>query len=105
LNGYSLTYSFDEEIFMNKAALIEQMAKDTRLPKTACKSALESFIKAIEVTLKKGKSVVLTGFGTFTVMKRKERVGINPATGQKMKIPSKRVPKFKPGKKLKDSIV
>jgi DNA-binding protein HU-beta len=90
---------------MNKAALIEQMAKETKLSKTACKNALESFIKAIEGTLKKGKSVVLTGFGTFAVMKRKERIGINPATGQKMKIPSKRVPKFKAGKRLKDMVL
>ncbi len=90
---------------MNKAALIEHMAKETKLPKTTCKSALESFIKAVEGTLKKGKTVVLTGFGTFAVMKRKERLGINPATGQKMKIPSKRVPKFKPGKRLKDMVL
>ena len=90
---------------MNKAALIEHMAKETKLPKTACKNALESFISAVEVTLKKGKSVVLTGFGTFTVMKRKERMGINPATGQKMKIAGKKVPKFKAGKKLKDVVL
>jgi DNA-binding protein HU-beta len=89
---------------MNKASLIEQMAKDAKLSKVVCKSALESFIKAVEVTLKKGKTVVLTGFGTFTVMRRKERVGINPTTGNKMKIPAKRVPKFKPGKKLKDMV-
>lgn len=89
---------------MNKAALIEQMAKETKLAKTACKGALESFIRAVETTLKKGKSVVLTGFGTFAVMKRKERVGINPATGQKMKIAAKRVPKFKAGKRLKDLV-
>ena len=89
---------------MNKAALIEHMAKETKLPKTACKHAVESFIRAVEGTLKKGKSVVLTGFGTFAVMKRKERVGINPATGQKMKIAAKRVPKFKAGKRLKDLV-
>ena len=89
---------------MNKAALIEQMAKDTKLPKTACKSCLESFIKTVESSLKKNKTVVLTGFGTFTVMKRKERTGINPATGAKMQIPAKKVPKFKPGKKLKDLV-
>jgi DNA-binding protein HU-beta len=89
---------------MNKAALIEQMAKETKLPKTACKNAVESFIRAVEGSLKKGKPVVLTGFGTFTVMRRKERVGINPATGQKMKIAAKRVPKFKAGKKLKDLV-
>ena len=90
---------------MNKAALIEQMAKDTKLSKTACKSALESFIKTVELSLKKGKSVVLTGFGTYSVMKRKERVGINPATGNKMKIAAKRFPKFKPGKRLKDLVL
>jgi DNA-binding protein HU-beta len=89
---------------MNKAALIEQMAKETKLPKTACKSALESFIKTVENSLKKNKSVVLTGFGTFSTMKRKSRVGINPATGKKMNIPAKKVPKFKPGKKLKDLV-
>jgi len=89
---------------MNKAALIEQMAKETKLPKTACKNALESFIKTVETALKKNKTVVLTGFGTFSVMKRKARTGINPATGAKMKIPAKKVPKFKAGKKLKDLV-
>jgi DNA-binding protein HU-beta len=89
---------------MNKAAIIEQMARETKLPKTACKNCLESFIKTIEASLKKNKSVVLTGFGTFTVIKRKERTGINPATGAKMKIPARKVPKFKAGKKLKDLV-
>ena len=89
---------------MNKATLIEHMAKDTKLPKTACKNALESFITTVEKALKKNKSVVLTGFGTFSVMKRKARTGINPATGKKMQIPAKKVPKFKPGKKLKDLV-
>ena len=89
---------------MNKAALIDQMAKDTKLPKTACKEALESFINSVEKTLKKSGSVVLTGFGTFTTIKRKARTGINPATGKKMQIPAKRVPKFKAGKKLKQLV-
>ncbi len=89
---------------MNKAMLIEQMAKDTKLPKTACKNVLESFIKTVEQSLKKGKQVVLTGFGTFCVMKRKARTGINPATGKKMQISAKRVPKFRAGKKLKDIV-
>ena len=90
---------------MNKAELIEHMAKSTKLSKAACKSAIESFVDAVESPLKKGKDVVLTGFGTFTVIKRKARVGINPATGNKMTIPAKRVPKFKPGKQLKDSVL
>jgi DNA-binding protein HU-beta len=89
---------------MNKAALIDQMSKDTKLPKSACKNCLESFIDAVQKSLKKNKSVVLTGFGTFSVMKRQARVGINPATGKKMNIPAKKVPKFKAGKKLKDMV-
>lgn len=89
---------------MNKAMLIEQMAKVTKLPKSACKSALEAFISAVGGSLKQNKTVVLTGFGTFSVMKRKARVGVNPATGKKMQIPAKKVPKFKPGKALKDLV-
>lgn len=89
---------------MNKAALIDQMSKDTKLPKSACKHCLESFIDAVEKSLKKNKSVVLTGFGTFSVMKRQARVGINPATGKKMNIAAKKVPKFKAGKRLKDIV-
>ena len=89
---------------MNKAALIEQMSNDTKLPKTACKECLESFVKSVEKALRRNQSVVITGFGTWGVMKRKARMGINPATGSKMTIPAKKVPKFKPGKRLKDLV-
>lgn len=89
---------------MNKAKLVEQMAKQTKLPKSTCKDCLEAFISSVSGTLKGGKTVVLTGFGTFTVMKRKKRVGVNPATGKKMEIPAKKVPKFKPGKALKSVV-
>lgn len=89
---------------MNKAKLIEQMAKASKLPKSTCRECLEAFIASTSAALKSGKQVVLTGFGTFSVMKRKARVGINPATGKKMQIPAKRVPKFKPGKGLKEKV-
>jgi DNA-binding protein HU-beta len=89
---------------MNKAKLIESMAKITKLPKATCKECLEAFMATATDSLKKGKSVVLTGFGTFSVMKRKSRVGINPATGKKMTIPARKAPKFKAGKALKDAI-
>ena len=68
---------------MNKAALIEHMSKETKLPKTACKNAVESFIRAVEFSLKKGKTVVLTGFGTFTVMKRKRACWYQPSNRPK----------------------
>ncbi len=89
---------------MNKAKVIEQMSKMTKLPKSTVKECLEAFISTIGGALKQNSTVALTGFGTFSVMKRKSRSGINPVTGKKMIIPAKRVPKFKPGKALKDSI-
>ena len=90
---------------MNKAMLIESMAKVSKLPKSTCKSALEAFIATVGTALRQNKPVVLTGFGTFSVMKRKSRVGVNPSTGKKMQIPAKKVPKFKPGKALKDLVI
>jgi len=89
---------------MNKAQVLESMAKLTKMSKTSCKAALEAFLATVGSALKQNKSVVLTGFGTFVVMKRKSRVGVNPATGNKMQIPAKKVPKFKPGKALKDLV-
>jgi DNA-binding protein HU-beta len=90
---------------MNKAKLVEQMAKTSKLSKATCKECLEAFISAVGSALKQNKPVVLTGFGTFSVIKRKSRVGINPATHKKMTIPAKKVPKFKPGKALKEAVV
>lgn len=89
---------------MNKAELIDIMSGLTKLSKTDCKKAVEAFIEAISKSLKKGKPVVLTNFGTFTVFSRKKRMGVNPSTGNKMEIPAKRVPKFKPGKKLRGMV-
>ena len=89
---------------MNKADLVEQMAKLSKLPKSACKDALEAFITAVGDSLKQNNEVVLTGFGTFAVMQRKKRMGVNPATGKKIEIPAKKVPKFRAGKALKDMV-
>ncbi len=89
---------------MNKADIVDQMSKMTKLPKSTVKECLEAFIATIGNALKQTKSVALTGFGTFSVMKRQARAGINPVTGKKMTIPAKKVPKFKPGKALKSMI-
>ncbi len=89
---------------MNKAMVVEQMAKMTKEPKATCKRCLEAFMDIVSESLKKNKQVVLTDFGTFSVLKRKARTGVNPATGKKMQIPAKKVPKFKPGKALKDLV-
>jgi DNA-binding protein HU-beta len=89
---------------MNKAKLIEQIAHSADLSKASAKEALEGFIESVSDALKNNDSVVLTGFGTFSVSERKSRMGVNPATGKKMEIKSKKVAKFKPGKALRDSI-
>jgi DNA-binding protein HU-beta len=89
---------------MNKANLVEGMAKITKIPKSTCKDCLEAFIAVVSGALKQNKSVVLTDFGSFRVLKRKSRVGVNPATGKKMTIPAKKVPKFSAGKALKDMV-
>ena len=90
---------------MTKADLIENMAKDAKISKVAAGSALESFIASVTKALKKkdGK-VTLVGFGTFQKTRRKARKGRNPQTGETIKIKACNVVKFRPGKKLKDSI-
>jgi len=80
------------------------MAKSSKMPKSACKKALETFIEVVGKSLKSGTSVVLTGFGTFTVVKRKARTGVNPATRKRMEIPAKKVAKFRPGGNLRDMV-
>lgn len=89
---------------MNKAQLLDKMAKSSKLSKSTCKKALETLIEVISKSLKSGNSVVLTGFGSFVVQKRKARTGVNPATGKKMEIPAKKVAKFRPGRALRDMV-
>ena len=89
---------------MNKSELVEKMAKDTNMSKAAAESALNSFMSNVKKTLKRGQSVTLVGFGTWSVAKRSARNGRNPQTGAPLKIPAKRIPKFSPGKGLKESV-
>ena len=89
---------------MNKTELIDYVASDADIPKAVAARALESTISAVKLTLKKGDSVSLVGFGTFAVGKRAARVGRNPRTGASIKIKAAKVPKFRPGKALKDAI-
>ncbi|MCJ7716583.1 MAG: HU family DNA-binding protein [Anaerolineales bacterium] len=90
---------------MTKAELIEQMAKDAGISKSAAKVALNSFIDGVTKALKKkdGK-ITLVGFGTFSKVRRKARKGRNPQTGEAIKIKASNSVKFKPGKKLKDAV-
>lgn len=89
---------------MNKTELIESISSKTDLSKADAGRALEAFIDTVKATLKKKDSVTLVGFGTFTVTERAARTGRNPQTGKEIKIKKAFVPKFRPGKALKDSV-
>ena len=83
---------------MNKAELIDKIAKDTGITKVQANEALDSFTSAVVSSLKKGGRVTLVGFGTFSVSERSARNGRNPQTGEVIKIKARKVPKFKAGK-------
>lgn len=89
---------------MNKGDLIGRIAKDAKIPKITAANALDVLLATISETLKKGQSVTLVGFGTFTVSDRKARRGRNPRTKKEIKIPARRVPKFRAGKDLKKAV-
>lgn len=89
---------------MNKSELINTIAEQADLSKADAGRALDAVQKAIENTLIAGDSVTLVGFGTFGVKDRAERTGRNPQTGREITIAAAKVPFFKPGKSLKDSI-
>ena len=89
---------------MNKSELIEHIARQADISKAAATRSLEAVIGAVKTTLKKGDSVTVTGFGTFAVNKRKARTGRNPRTGVAIKIKAAKVPKFRPGKGLRDAL-
>ena len=89
---------------MNKADLIEKIAKDAKINKTQADAAINSALAGIQRALKKGGRVTLVGFGTFSVGTRKARTGRNPQTGKPIKIAAKKVAKFSPGADLKSAV-
>ncbi len=89
---------------MNRTELVATMSEQTGLPKKNCDAVLSSFVETVTKELKKGEKIQLVGFGTFEVSKRAARKGKNPQTGEEIKIPAAKVPKFKPGKGLKDAV-
>jgi DNA-binding protein HU-beta len=89
---------------VNKSELIDQIAKQADISKAAASRALDAAIGAVKTSLKKGGMVTLVGFGTFYVGKRAARGGRNPRTGAAIKIRAAKVPKFRPGKALKDAV-
>lgn len=89
---------------MNKQELVASVAEKAGLTKKDAEKALNAIVDSIKETLQKGDKVSLVGFGTFEVRPRAERSGRNPQTGEAIKIPAGKVPAFRPGKELKESI-
>jgi len=89
---------------VNKSELIDAIAASADIPKAAAGRALDAMIETVSESLQKGDSVVLVGFGTFSVKERAARTGRNPQTGQPIEIKAAKVPTFKPGKALKDAV-
>jgi DNA-binding protein HU-beta len=89
---------------MNKAELIEHVAKETETTKADAQRAVEAVFAGITATLKKGDDARFVGFGTFSVAKRAATTGRNPRTGEAIKIPASKNAKFKAGKELKEAV-
>ncbi|HPI39220.1 MAG TPA: HU family DNA-binding protein [Pseudobdellovibrionaceae bacterium] len=89
---------------MNKAQLVELVAERTKTTRNQSELILDAAIEVIQSTVSKGQDVKLVGFGTFSRLLRKSRTGRNPKTGESVKIPGMRVPRFKPGKEFKETV-
>jgi DNA-binding protein HU-beta len=89
---------------MTKAEVISAMAGAAGISKVAATKALQAYTDSVTKELKKNGKLGLVGFGTFSVVKRKAREGRNPQTGKAIKIPAKKVVKFKAGKGLADKV-
>lgn len=85
---------------MNKTELINAIAEKTGMTKVASKAAMNACFESIQEKLNKGEKVTLIGFGTFSVVERKARTAKNPQTGKAVKVPAKKVAKFKAGSNL-----
>jgi DNA-binding protein HU-beta len=89
---------------MTKAELVAAVGKEAKLSKASAEKALNAFTATLTKALKKGDKLTLPGFGTFSVTRRKARIGRNPQTGKEIKIPAAKVAKFKAGNLLKSAV-
>src|SRR5437868_14958440 len=89
---------------LTKADLIEEVLNVTELPRKESETIVETIFDNIIAALQKGEKIEIRGFGSFRTRQRKGRVGRNPKTGEKVEVPAKRIPFFKPSKELKDFV-
>lgn len=89
---------------MTKMDLVERIAKNCGITKKEAEIAVNTFFESISEALDRGERVELRGFGVFKMREKRARMGRNPRTGERVQVPPKRVPCFKPGKELKEAI-
>jgi len=89
---------------LTKADLIEEVLRITELPRKESETIVETIFDSIIGAIQKGEKIEIRGFGSFRTRQRKGRVGRNPKTGEKVEVPAKRIPFFKPSKELKDFV-
>ena len=90
---------------MNKAELVEKVAAEVGLTKKDTNNVIDAITSVITNALSNKERVTLVGFGTFLVQSRKARRGVNPQTGGKINIPAKDVPKFRPGRAIREAVL
>src|SRR5436853_4810784 len=89
---------------LTKADLIEEVLNVTELPRKESETIVETIFDSIIAALRKGEKIEIRGFGSFRTRQRRGRVGRNPKTGEKVEVPAKKIPFFKPSKELKDFV-
>ena len=89
---------------LTKADLIEEVLRITELPRKESETIVETIFESIIESLQKGDKIEIRGFGSFRTRERRGRVGRNPKTGEKVEVPAKKIPFFKPSKELKDLV-
>jgi DNA-binding protein HU-beta len=94
----------NEEKVVTKQKLIETLASETKMSKRQVETVLMSMVDVVGRTIKKGEKVSITGFGTFDLGKRAARRGVNPQTGEEIRIPEMPMPRFRAGKRLKEEV-
>ena len=89
---------------LTKADLIEEVLKVTELPRKESETIVETIFESIIQALQTGDKIEIRGFGSFRIRQRNPRIGRNPKTGERVEVPAKRVPYFKPSKELRDLV-
>jgi len=90
---------------MNSGELVDSISKQAGVPKATVKKTLAQFFNTVRMQVKLGRKVSVAGFGVFESMTRKGRTARNPLTGEKVKVPTKKVPKFRPGKNFRELLI